>query len=170
MYGGMADVKAKRRAIILVSSGIDTFSKVNFDEARRVVQESGVPLYIISTANLFCKKYCDYLDPSRVMPGTPDRMDFLQAQNVMDTFAKDSGGVHFPMTFETEIPSYLNSINSLLRSQYSLSYDLGDSHEPGKRYKLQVKVDVDGDGQTDEKTHIVQHRLYYTMPKAEKKK
>jgi VWFA-related protein len=170
MYGGIADVKAKRRAVILVSSGIDTFSKVNFDETRRIVQESGVPLYIISTANMFCKKYCDYLNPGQMMPGQPDRLDFLQAQNVMDTFAKDSGGAHYPMTFETEIPAYLNSINGLMRSQYSLSYDLGDGREAGKRYKLQVKVDVDGDGQTDEKTHVVQHRLYYTVPKAEKKK
>lgn len=170
VYGGMADVKAPRRAIILVASGIDTFSKTNYDEARRVIQESGVPIYVISTANMFCKKYCDYLDPGDVMPGTPDRMTFIQAQNAMDTFAKESGGVHYPMTFESEIPDYLNSINALLRNQYSLSYDLAEGHEPGKRYKLQVKVDVDGDGQTDEKTHIVQHRLYYTMPKAEKKK
>ena len=170
MYGGMADVKAKRRAIILVASGIDTFSKTNFDEVRRVIQESGVPLYVISTANLFCTKYCDYLDPGNVMPGTPDRLTFIQAQNAMDTFAKESGGAHFPMTFESEVPSYLESINGLLRSQYSLSYDLAEGHEPGKRYKLQVKVDVDGDGQTDEKTHIIQHRLYYTVPKAEKKK
>ena len=30
-YGGMVDVKAKRRAIILVASGIDTFSKSNYE-------------------------------------------------------------------------------------------------------------------------------------------
>lgn len=170
VYGGMADVKSKRRAILLIASGIDTFSKVNFDEVRRIIQEAGVPIYIISTANLFCKKYCDYLDPSRVMIGMPDRMTFLQARNTLDTFAKESGGVHYPMTFESEVPGYLNSINGLLRSQYSLSYDLTDSHQPGKRYKIEVKVDVDGDGQTDEKTFVVQHRPFYTMPKADTKK
>jgi len=36
-YGGMVDVRSKRRAIILVASGIDTFSKSNFDEARKVI-------------------------------------------------------------------------------------------------------------------------------------
>ena len=41
-YGGMVSVQAKRRAIILVASGIDTFSKINYDQARKVVQESGV--------------------------------------------------------------------------------------------------------------------------------
>ena len=75
------------------------------------------------------------------------------------------------MTFETEVPSYLNNINSLLRSQYSLAYDLAEKHEPGKKYKLEVKVDVDGDGQFDDRAFVVQHRPYYTTPKpAEDKK
>src|SRR5205085_4833622 len=104
-YAGMVDVKSKRRAIILVASGIDTFSKINFDEARKIIQEAGVPIYIISTGNLFCAKYCDYLDPSRVMPGTPDRLDFAQAKSHMDLFAKESGGMHFSMMFQSEAPS-----------------------------------------------------------------
>ncbi|MEP7075166.1 MAG: VWA domain-containing protein [Acidobacteriota bacterium] len=169
-YGGMVDVKAKRRAILLVASGIDTFSKINFDEARRIVQEAGIPIYIISTGNLFCKKYCDYLDPSRVMPGMPDRMTFLSAQNQLNTFAKESGGMHYPMTFESEVPSYLNSINALLRSQYSLAYDINGPHDPGKKYKIEVKVDVDGDGQYDDKEYIVQHRLFYVTPKVDTRK
>ncbi len=165
-YQGMVAVKSKRRAIILVASGIDTFSKINFDEARKIVQEAGIPIYIISTGNLFCKKYCDsvYMDPSRVMPGMPDRMSFLQAKNQLNTFARESGGAHFEMTFESEIPSYLQSINGLLRNQYNLAYELEQKHEPGRRYKLQVKVDVDGDGNTDEKQFVVQHRPYVASP------
>ncbi len=169
-YGGMVSVKSKRRAIILVASGIDTFSKINFGDARKIVQEAGIPLYIISTGNLFCKKYCDYLDPSRVMPGMPDRMTFLQAKNQMNTFAKESGGMHFEMTFESEIPQYLQSINGLLRSQYNIAYDLPQKHEPGKKYKLEVKVDVDGDGAYDDKQFVVQHRPFVTTPKEGEKK
>ncbi|MBK8464781.1 MAG: hypothetical protein IPL32_03040 [Chloracidobacterium sp.] len=166
-YEGMVAVKSRRKAILLVASGINTFSKTNFDEVRRTIQETGIPIYIISTGNLYCKKYCDYLDPSRVMVGTPDRLDFAQAQNVMDTFAKETGGMHFPMTFPSEIPGYLNSINAMLRSQYSLAYDLAEGHVAGKKYKLEVKVDVDGDGIYDEKAYVVQHKPFYTTPKAE---
>jgi VWFA-related protein len=57
IYGGMIEVKSKRRAIILVTSGIDTFSKINYGEIRRIVQEAGVPIYIIGTGNLFFKMY-----------------------------------------------------------------------------------------------------------------
>lgn len=168
-YGGMVDVTSKRRAIILIASGFNTFSKYSFDELRRVIQESGVPIYIISTGNLFYKKYENLLSAETGIFNMPGRMDFLMAQNIMNVMAKESGGMHFPMTFPSEIPSYLNSINSLLRSQYSIAYDLGDKHEPGKKYKLEVKVDVDGDGTTDDKAFIVQHRPFYTTPKNDKK-
>ncbi len=170
VYGGMVDVRSKRRAIILVASGIDTFSKINYDDARRIIQEAGVPIYIISTGNLFYKKYEHLLGATDDITGGPGRLTFLQAQNAMNTFAKESGGMHYPMTFEGEIPGYLNSINSLLRSQYSLAYDLASKHEPGKKYKLEVKVDVDGDGNYDDKAFTVQHRPFYTTPKEESKK
>ncbi len=163
-YSGMVAVKSKRRAIILVASGIDTFSRINYGDARKVVQEAGIPLYIISTGNLFYKRYESQLPATDGLTGMPGRLTFLQAKNQMNTFAKESGGMHFEMTFESEIPSYLQTINALLRSQYSLAYDLAAKHEPGKKYKLEVKVDVDGDGTFDDKQFTVQHRPYITMP------
>jgi len=163
-YAGMVNVKAKRRAIILVASGIDTFSRINYDEARKIVQNSGIPIYIISTGNLFYKKYEGQLDATDSIAGMPGRLTFLQAQNAMNTFAKESGGMHFPMTFEGEIPGYLNSINALLRNQYSLAYDADEKAEPGKKHKIEVKVDINGDGQYDDKQFTVQNRPFYVTP------
>lgn len=168
-YGGMIDVKARRRAIILVASGIDTFSRINYGEVRKVIQNSGVPIYILSTGNLFYKMYEGQLGPTDSIDGTPGRLTFLQAQNAMNTFAKESGGQHFPITFEGEIPAALESINNLLRNQYSLAYDAGEKPRDGKKYKLEVKVDVDGDGTYEEKGYIVQHRPFYIAPNDEKK-
>jgi len=164
-YGGMVSVKSKRRAVILVASGIDTFSKINYGEVRKIIQEAGIPIYIISTGNLFFKRFEHRLGPTDDITGAPGRLTFLQAKNAMNTFAKESGGRHFEMTFESEIPDYLQSINGLLRSQYSLAYDLAVKHEPGKKYKLEVKVDVDGDGTYDDKQFVVQHRPYVAVPK-----
>lgn len=164
-YAGMANLRAPRKAIILVSSGIDTFSKTSYDQARRIVQEAGVPVYVISTGNLFFKRYEHLLGPmDDLATGLPGRLTFLQAQNSMNTIAKESGGMHFPMTFESEIPDYLNSINALLRNQYNIAYDINSPHTPGQKYKLQVKVDVNGDGIYDEKAYRVQARPYYIAP------
>jgi VWFA-related protein len=164
-YGGMVDVKAKRRAIILVASGINTFSKISYDDARKVIQQSGVPIYILSTGNLFYKLYEDRLPATDGIDGMPGRLTFLQAQNAMNTFAKESGGAHFPITFEGEIPNALNSINALLRNQYSLAYDAGEKPRDGKKYKLEVKVDTNGDGIYEEKQLVIQHRPFYQTEK-----
>ncbi len=163
-YGGMISVQAKRRAIILVASGIDTFSRINYDEVRKVIQNAGIPIYIISTGNLFYKMYESQLSAAGDITGMPGRLDFLQAQNIMNTFAKESGGAHFPVTFQGEIPTNLESINALLRNQYSIAYDANEKREPGKKYKLDVKVDVNGDGVYEEKEYVIQHRPFFIAP------
>lgn len=169
-YSGMVAVKAQRRAIILVASGIDTFSRINYGEVRKIIQNSGIPIYIISTGNLFLKMYEQQLPATDSIDGTPGRMTFLQAANAMNTFAKESGGAHFPVTFPGEIPTVLNSINGLMRSQYSIAYDAADNRELGKKYNLEVKVDINGDGVYEEKGYVIQHRPFYILPKPEKQK
>lgn len=167
-YGGMADLKAKRKAIILVASGINTFSRINYDEVRKVVQTSGVPIYVVGTGNMFLKLYEDRLPATDGIDGTPGRLTFQMAQNILKTFATESGGGYFPVTFESEVPSVLNSINALMRNQYSLAYDATDKPKDGKKYKLQVKVDLNGDGVYEEKQLVVVHRPFYTTEKEKK--
>jgi VWFA-related protein len=166
-YAGLYEVNA-RTAILLVASGLDTFSKINYDEARKIVENSGVPVYVIGTGNLFLKKYDQYLDPGRSleMYGIPDRMTLLQAQNTLKTFADSTGGKYFPVTFPGEIPSVLQSIQALVRNEYSLGYTPTNTRKEGKRRKIQVKVNL-GD-QIDPKLIVIQHRQTYTEPKEKK--
>lgn len=163
-YGGLAAVQGRRKAILLVTSGIDTFSKINYGQARKIAQNAGVPIYIIGTANLFFKKYGDMMGANDDLLGNPGRMTMLQAQNTLKTFAAETGGAYYPVTFEGELPTVLESINALLRSQYSLGYNPGQKRD-GKQHKIVVKVDVDGDGQYDDKEYVVQSRQFYNAPK-----
>lgn len=168
-YSGMVSVPGgRRKAVLLIATGLDTFSKINMDQARKIVQNSGIPIYIIGIGQLFVKKYGDYMDPGRGsnIGGIPiDRMTFLQAENTMKTFAKESGGSYFPVVFEGELPDVLGSINAMLRSQYSLGFKPDDVAD-GKSHKIVVKVDVDGDGTYDDKAFAVQSREVYNAPKA----
>lgn len=166
-YAGLASVQGRRRAVILIASGLDTFSKINYDKARKILQNAGVPVYIIGTGNLFKKKYGDQLPATDGVFGMPGRMSWLQADNTLQTFARETGGAYFPVTFEGELPKVLSSINALLRSQYSLAFNPGDVRD-GKQHKLKVSVDVDGDGTYDDKEYVIQARQYYNAPKPEK--
>jgi Ca-activated chloride channel family protein len=163
-YSGLVSVQGRRRAVILIASGIDTFSKINYGDARKVLQNSGIPVYIIGTANLFKKKYGDTLGATDGLLGQPGRMTFLQAENALNTFAKETGGAYFPVTFPGEEPKVIASINALLRSQYSLGFNPGEVQD-GKQHKITVRVDVDGDGTYDDKEFVIQARQFYNSPK-----
>jgi VWFA-related protein len=163
-YAGLTSVQGRRRALVLVSSGIDTFSKINYGQARKIAQNAGIPIFIIGTGNLYFKKYGDQLPATDGLLGQPGRMTFLQAQNTLKTFAEETGGAYYPITFEGELPNALQSINASLRSQYSLAFKPDDIHD-GKQHKIVVKVDVDGDGQYDDKAYVVKAREIYNSPK-----
>ena len=162
-YAGLYEV-SNRTAVLLISSGIDTFSKINFDNARKIVENSGVPVYSIGIGNLFLKKYdnTEMMNPAngnQMMYGIPDRMTMLQAQNQLKTFADSSGGKYFPVTFPGEIPSVLQTIQAMLRNQYSLGYTPSNTRKEGKRRKILVRVNL-GD-QIDPKLIMIQHRQSY---------
>src|SRR2546427_880878 len=120
-YSGMVAVPGgRRKAVLLVASGLDTFSKINMDQARKIVQNAGIPIYIIGTGQMFQKLYGDRMDPGQGsnIRGIPiDRMTFLQADNTMKTFAKESGGVFFPIKFVGGFPSGAGSNKEHLRNQ-----------------------------------------------------
>ncbi|HKO95927.1 MAG TPA: VWA domain-containing protein [Pyrinomonadaceae bacterium] len=163
-YAGMVSVQGRRRALVLIASGIDTFSKINYGNARKIAQNAGIPIYIIGIGNLFFKKYENQLEATDSIGGMPGRMTFLQAQNALKTFATETGGAYYPVTFEGELPKVLSSINALLRSQYSLAFNPGDVRD-GKQHKLKLSVDVNGDGTYDDKEYVIQSRQFYNSPK-----
>ncbi len=165
-YGGMVDITGRRKAVFVVTTGLDTSMDTNLDKTRKVIQNAGIPIYIIGTGELFFKKFSDNLDPMDGIAGPSrfGRMSMLQARNSLRVFAEESGGMYFPITFPGELNSALQTINALMRNQYSLAYSTGERRD-GKRHKIVVKVDVDGDGKPEEKDLIVQARQFYNAPK-----
>lgn len=155
-YTGIQEIEG-HSAVILVTLGIDTFSRLTYDKAMKIVARAGVPIFIVGVGNLFFKKYEDRLPPET-------RLEFLQAYNGLNTFAKLSGGAYFPMTFESEIPSIMRSIEGMLRSQYSLGFSPTNTRREGKDRKIKVEVDIDGDGTADNKQLDLHYREKYVEP------
>jgi Ca-activated chloride channel homolog len=155
-YTGLKSVE-QRAAIVLISIGIDTFSKINLDQTRKIVSRAGIPIYTVGVGNLYYK-----LAESRMAP--ENRLDWEQAFNTLKSFSRMTGGKYFPITFAGEIPSTMQSIGNLLRSQYSIGYEPSNDRHEGKMRKIDVQVDIDGDGKFDEKQYEVQHRESYIEP------
>jgi Ca-activated chloride channel family protein len=122
-----------RKAILLIASGIDTFSKITYDQARKKLQEAAVPVYIVSLMQALREMGDAY------MPATM-RMDFLQADNAMRTFAKETGGQAYFPRFEGEYGTIFQSIHDSLRSQYVLSYSSTNKAHDGAFRKIKVEL------------------------------
>ncbi len=128
----MSDIEG-RKAILLIASGRDTFSKLTYDKARKAVQEAGVPIYAVSM-----------LQAMRIMAesrmGSIQQLDFLQADNEMKTFARETGGQAYFPRFFAEFPSIYQSISSALRNQYSIAYQPSNQAKDGTFRKLKVEL------------------------------
>ena len=124
-----------RKAIVLLASGIDTFSKITYDQCRKSLQESGVPIYAIGLMQTIRELY-----DSRGMMGSIQRMDFLQADNEMRTFAKETGGQAFFPRFEGEMPAIFQAIQQALRNQYVLTYSPTNTKHDGTFRKIKVEL------------------------------
>jgi len=155
-YGGVQEVEG-HTAVILITLGRDTFSRITYDKALKIVQRAGVPIFSVHTGQLFYKKYGDRLSPE-------SRLDVEQARNALQTFARYTGGSYFPMTFESELPSIMQSIQAMLRNQYNLGYAPSNTRREGKERKIKVDVDVDGDGTPDNKMLDLRFRERYVEP------
>ena len=124
-----------RKAIVLISSGIDTFSKLTYDKARRALQDAGVPVYVVG----LMQAQREMADASGAM-GSSTRMDFLQADNQMRTFASETGGMSFFPRFDGEMPGIFQSITQALRTNYVLSYNPSNQARDGKVRHIKVEL------------------------------
>jgi Ca-activated chloride channel family protein len=130
----MADIEG-RKAIVLIASGRDTFSKLTFDKARKAIQEAAVPIYAIG----LLQAAREIADASGGL-GPIQRLDFLQADNQMNTFARETGGQAFFPRFYGEFPNIYRSITEALRNQYSLAYHPTNQARDGSFRKIKVQL------------------------------
>jgi len=170
LYDAMVDTAQRmqdiegRKAILLMSSGIDTFSKLTFDKTRRAIQDAGVPIYAIGL-----------LQSLRLMMGSRgDNINFIQADSQMTTFAKESGGMAFFPRFYGEMPGIYQTITEAMRNNYVLTYTPSNQTRDGKFRKIKVDLINPETNQPlpikDEKGKPVKYQIIaktgYTAPRA----
>jgi VWFA-related protein len=164
----MQDIEG-RKAILLISSGVDTFSKLTFDKTRRAIQEAGVPIYAFGLMQSLRDRA-----EAMGMIGAIQELDFLQADNQMRTFATESGGMAFFPHFYGEFPGIFQAIHQALRSQYVLTYTPANQTRDGKFRKIKVELVNPENNQplrvVDEKQKPIKYEVHakpgYTAPRA----
>ena len=130
-----------QKYIILISSGRDTMSHLTLDQMMAKIKATpNVTIFTISTGQ-FLREIAD----SRGMMGPITRMDYLQADNEMRTFAQMTGGMSFQPMFEGALPDVFSSINESIRNQYVVTYKPTNTKNDGTWRKVKVYL-VDNEG------------------------
>lgn len=144
--------------VVFLSSGLDTFSKVTYDEALRKARNSHAVIYSVGIGQNLRVRYEPYIAPEQ-------NIELLQSDNRLRSFAEITGGVSYFPRFVSELPSIMRDIAQRLRHQYSLGYVPTNTKKDGKfrKIKVEVKADIDGDGKPDKLK--VNHRQGYYAPK-----
>lgn len=127
-------------AVLLVSTGLDTFSRHTYDEALKKCKSANASIYAVSVGQSVRLRY------------NLDNIEWLMADNRLRSVAEFTGGEAVYPRFPTEFPSIFKNISNQLRNQYSLAYASSNPKRDGKFRKIRVTVtaDINSDGQPDE--------------------
>ncbi|WP_254062229.1 VWA domain-containing protein [Acidobacterium sp. S8] len=130
-----------RKYVVLISSGRDTFSKINLDKVMQKIKATpNVTIFSIGTGQT-----ARIMADGAGMMGPIRNLDYLQADNQMTTFARMTGGMSFFPRFAGEMPDIFHQINESIRNQYVLSYHPTNVKQDGTYRKLRVEL-VDNEG------------------------
>ncbi|MBS1815618.1 MAG: VWA domain-containing protein [Acidobacteria bacterium] len=147
-----------RKYILLIGTGRDTFSRNTLDSILKKIKNSqNITIFTIGTGQLVRE-----LADSRGMMGPITRMDYLQADNEMKTFARMTGGQAFFPMFQGALPDVFAQINDSIRNQYMITYRPTNRAQDGTYRKIKVEL-VDAEGRplrmVDEKGKQVKYSV-----------
>jgi len=136
-----------RKYIILMSTGCDSFSKLNYDQVLKKVKGTrDITIYAISVGQAI-RLYAESRGLTRYLHCTGGmqtestaQLDFLQADNQMSTFAKMTGGKVYLPRFAGEVRDIVGDISNAIRNEYEISYHSTNPKLDGTFRKIKVEL------------------------------
>jgi VWFA-related protein len=140
-----------KKYVVLVTTGIDTFSKLTLDKIMKKIKDTkDVTIFPISVG-FIVREWCDvhpgYCRNAHGMGIPVGHMDYLQGDNEMRTFAAMTGGRAYFPRFEGELPELFGDISNDIRNQYTISYSPTNTKLDGTYRKVKVEVIAPDGGQ-----------------------
>jgi len=150
-----------KKYIILVSSGADTFSKLNLDQTlKKIKATKDITIYPVSIG-WYYRERVDEASMGRDPFGR--NVGWLQNDNQLTTFARLTGGKAYFPRFEGELPGIFQEISADIRNQYTIAYHPTNIKLDGTYRKLKVELQAPDGGQLkvrDQKGKDVKYIVY----------
>src|ERR1700722_5032958 len=116
ILGRMREVDG-RKAVLLLSSGVDTFSKAPFDEVLKVAAISNTPVYAISFGEVL-QRAADVLGTA----AQSARFDWKGAKHELEEIARASGGRLYAPSISIDLSVIDDDIMENLKVRYVITY------------------------------------------------
>lgn len=133
-----------KKYVILVTTGIDSFSKLTLDKIMKKVKDTkDVTIFPISVGFMvreYCETHPGGCRNAHGMGIPVSNMDYLQGDNELRTFAAMTGGRAYFPRFDAEYAEEFNDISSDIRNRYMLSYSPTNTKLDGTYRKLKVQI------------------------------
>jgi VWFA-related protein len=133
-----------KKYIILVTTGIDTFSKLTLDKILKKIKDTkDVTIFPISVGFImreYCETHPGGCRNAHGMGIPVGNMDYLQGDNEVRTFAAMTGGRAYFPRFDAEYAEEFADISSDIRNRYMLSFSPTNTKLDGTYRKLKVQV------------------------------
>jgi Ca-activated chloride channel family protein len=142
-----------KKAIVLITDGVDRESYYTLDEMVSKVQESDVQVFVVGFLDPIKKKGL-FSGWSKTVPE--------KARDALIRIAEETGGKAFFPNQVSEIHSIVSEIASELRNQYSIGYFSSNGARDGSFRR--VKIEIAGANAAGNK---LRHRRGYFAPKAD---
>lgn len=128
--------------IVLISSGFDSFSKLNLNQITKKVKTThDVTIFAISIGWLEREYFESHGGAAPHGAGIPiSEIDYLQADNEMQTFAKLTGGRFYQPRFVGDMVDAFRDISGDIRNEYAITYHPTNTKLDGTYRKLKVDV------------------------------
>jgi VWFA-related protein len=136
-----------RKYVILISTGCDSFSKLNYDQILKKIKGTrDITIYPVSVGQAL-RIYAESRGLTRYLHCTGGmqtestaQLDFLQADNQMSTFAKMTGGKAYFPRFAGAVREVVGDISNSIRNEYEISYHSTNPKLDGTFRKIKVEL------------------------------
>jgi VWFA-related protein len=124
-----------RKAIILISTGIDTFSKAKYEDALESARSSDIPIYVIGLTGVLKQ-----LVETHEGAGTLARIDWQKPERELQSIAKVSGGRAYAPDGTIDLSATYDDVMENLRVRYVITYRSSSNLDPNSPRTVRVEL------------------------------
>lgn len=124
-----------RKAVILISTGIDTFSKAKYEDVLDAARDCGTPIYVVNLGPKL-RESVDYSSNE----GPYAHLDWKRAEHELQEIAKASGGRLYSPGSIFDLSGLYDDIMENLRVRYVINYKPSNDHDLSSARTVRIEL------------------------------